>query len=201
MTTYTKTTWNAAAAPGISATALNNLETQYDDAMTQYSTYVPAPASTTPSVGSTTHWARGDHVHSIPALFIKTTVSNTLQMSSDTQSSYVISASYVAIRSFIMPVNLVLQSSVRVKIDIAPNTVATSDYSIQVSLGGGLVSGTTGNIEMISTGFTTLTFDGTYTNFTTPTVLAKGNAGYTIRHQNCRVYGDSTSAIPASSWG
>lgn len=30
---YTKTTWNPGAAPGISAANLNNLETQYDEAM------------------------------------------------------------------------------------------------------------------------------------------------------------------------
>jgi len=44
MTVYTKTTWNSGVAPGISAANLNNLETQYDDAVSYCDAKMPSGA-------------------------------------------------------------------------------------------------------------------------------------------------------------
>jgi hypothetical protein len=192
MTVYAKTTWVASTAPGISATALNNLETQYDDAMTQYSTYVPIAASTTPTVGSTTHWARGDHVHNIPNLFQKTTASNTLRLSNDTEIVVASTAGAVE-KTLLIPPHIVLGSSIRVKFE----GYSTSDGT--VSFSGAVVS--TG-VQMTATAtYSTYSYDLTYVAFGTINLnlMSPFNTWYT-HIRNFRVYAETTPAFPATSW-
>jgi hypothetical protein len=201
MTVYAKTTWVASTAPGISATALNNLETQYDDAMTQYSTYVPIAASTTPTVGSTTHWARGDHVHNIPNMFWKTTASNTLQMSDGTTTAVTLTASYTNLKGITPPMNLILGSSVRVKVDIQSDAAPYSSDILFFTLGGAATSATVNNVSWATTTYhLAVAFDGTYNTFGTIYIM-----GHTIGTLNCHltnlgIYAETTPAFPASSW-
>ena len=64
---YTKTVWVASTAPGISATNLNNLETQYDEGVTythaQKSSSTPLVPTSIGVIGSSTGFSRGDHQH------------------------------------------------------------------------------------------------------------------------------------------
>ena len=64
---YTKTVWVASTAPGISATNLNNLETQYDESATythaQKSSSTPLIASSIGVIGTSSGFTHGDHQH------------------------------------------------------------------------------------------------------------------------------------------
>ena len=64
---YTPTTWVASTAPGISATNLNNLETQYTEATSYFKDHVavstPLTFTSAGVSGTSSHWSAGDHQH------------------------------------------------------------------------------------------------------------------------------------------
>jgi hypothetical protein len=207
MTVYVKTAWSTSTAPGISAGNLNNLETQYDCFVSSYSTNTPLPDSTTPTTGTSSYWSQGDHVHQVPMLFWKTTVSDTLILSTDSSGSYDTAGAWVAVRSFTIPPQVVIGSSFRFKVDIGAYSSAV-DYSFYRGKIGGSFASTETYAWDRSTDWLTGTFDVTYNG---PNVAA-GYYGQAILYvynvagqgaccyRNFRMYGDTTAGVP-SLWG
>jgi len=198
MTVYVKTAWITSTAPGISAGNLNNLETQYDCFVSSYSTNTPLPDSTTPTTGTSSYWSQGDHTHSLAGYFLKSSASATLQYSNDSTAT-ITSNSPQVLKSFTVPPQLVAGSVIRVSFDM------TGEYSGQTrGWVGGALSGTT-HLQS-ATSWTTYTEDVTMTGTAYPQYIYlygyKEVVGSTYAYvANFRIYGDTTAAPPASSWG
>lgn len=192
MTSYTKTAWAASTAPGISAVNMNNLETQYDCFMSAYSTSTPLIDSTTGATGTSTAWIRGDHVHPVQNLFLKSAASDTLRLSAD--STYTTtSTTATVLTSLYIPPHIVLGGTIRLKTEAMVGTAnfGAIYYGGAVSGGGGTLSTTytiyTDNLTITASGRVYLYG---YVFYNTITLSAK----------NFRVYADTTMSVPPSSW-